>query len=402
MNNNNSSDLSFVNACNASSSPGIFYMETAPTLPSVYLQGTAGIVYTLLSILTVGGNALVFLTVFHYMRTITVTNIFIGNLAITDFFIGLFCIPIVLITDYLMSYWPFGLVLCKLTSFVQSVFVVCTVYTLIAMSVDRYLAIIHPLKPKLTHRNCYRLIVCLWTFSIVFSSPTLFEMHIRHVCFERDRKEYIQTTCQPNGLPILTQTIYNIATLIIIYLIPLIVLSIVYIRLGWQLNKSRAPGEAHTERDARIKKSKKKVFKMCFAVVFMFGICWLPMLLYNSLRPYIEQIFNEKYVPHIYFTFHLMSMSNSCVNPFIYGIMSSRFRAGYLHYWNCLITCCGFVNDQWKAKDQNLNETVILSASFRPARRDYHSSLTNIHSDIERPSTISLQPMIPLLSVQRN
>lgn len=397
----NGMNFSYMNACNVSSS-GVEYVRTAPTLPPVYLQGTAGVVYTLLSILTVGGNALVFLTVFHYMGTRTVTNIFIGNLALTDFLIGLFCIPIVLISDYLISDWPFGLVLCKLTSFAQSVFVVCTVYTLIAMSVDRYLAIIHPLKPKLTHRDCYRLIICLWTFAITFSSPILFEMHIRQICFERDMKEYIQTICQTNGLSESIQTIYNIATLTIIYLIPLVVLSVVYIRLGWQLNKSRAPGEAHTERDARIKKSKKKVFKMCFAVVFMFGICWLPMQLYiNILRPKLDEIFDEKYVPHLYFAFHLMAMSNSCINPFIYAIMSSKFRAGYLYYWHCLISCCGFINinDQWKHKNPNLNETVILSASFRPTRRECNSSLIYEHSDIERQSTISIQPMIPLLSL---
>jgi hypothetical protein len=220
-------NLTYTIACNASP-PGAIYVKSAPSIPPIYLQCTAAVVYTLLSLLTVGGNALVCFIVFHYTGITTVTNLFIANLAVTDLLIGLFCIPIVLISDYLLSDWPFGILMCKLTSVAQSVFVVCTVYTLIAMSVDRYIAIIYPLEPKLTRKQCYKLIGGLWTFAFIFSSPIFFEMYIRHICFYRDSKEYYQTICQTNGLSPSIQTIYNIATLTIIYLFPLCILSIVY------------------------------------------------------------------------------------------------------------------------------------------------------------------------------
>jgi len=388
-------NLTYINACNASP-PGAIYVNSAPSIPPAYLQGTAAVVYTLLSIVTVGGNALVCLVVFHYMGITNVTNLFIANLAVTDFFIGLFCIPIVLVSDYLLSDWPFGLLMCKFTSFAQSLFVVCTVYTLIAMSVDRYIAIIYPLQPKLSRKQCQQLIGGLWTFSIIFSSPTFFEMYIGHICFHRNLKEYSQTICHTNGLSQSIQTIYNITTLTIIYLIPLCVLSIVYIRLGWQLNQSRAPGEAHSERDAKIKKSKQKVIKMCFVVVIMFGVCWFPMQLYtNILRPYLDQIFDEKYVPHFYFAFHLMAMSNSCINPFIYAVMSSKFRAGYLHYWHCFITCCGLVNDHFKQKNHT-SESILLTASFLQTKREYRSSFTKSeHTDVDQGSLRSVPSIVP-------
>ena len=387
--------------CNASPL-GASYVHFPPSIPPIYLQGTAAVVYTLLSLFTVGGNALVCLIVFHYMGTTTVTNLFIANLAVTDLFIGLFCIPIVLISDYLICDWPFGIFMCKFTSVAQSVVVVCTVYTLIAMSVDRYIAIIYPLQPKLTRDQSHKLIAGLWTFSFLFSSPIFFEMYIRHICFHRNGQELSQTICETNGLYPSIQTIYNVATLTIIYLIPLSVLSIVYIRLGWQLNQSRAPGEAHSERDAKIKKSKQKVIKMCFIVVFMFGVCWFPMQLYiNVLRPYIDQIFDEKYVPHFYFAFHLMAMSNSCVNPFIYAFMSSRFRAGYLHYWRCFLACCGTMNDHLKHKP-HINQGIILTASFRRTKREYLSSITNNEqTDGDHASIMSVPSMIPLIEYNK-
>ena len=386
-------------ACNASP-PGAIYIEIAPSLPPTYLQGTAAVVYTLLSILTVGGNALVCLIVFRYMGITTVTNLFIANLAITDIFIGLFCIPIVLISDYLLSDWPFGLFMCKFTSFAQSVFVCCTVYTLIAMSVDRYIAIIYPLNPKLTRKQCQWVIGGLWAFSILFSSPIFLEMHILEICFHRDSIEHSETRCQTNGLSPVIQTFYNILTLSVIYLIPLFVLTIVYISLGWYLNQSRAPGEAHSERDAKIKKSKQKVIKMCCVVVIMFGVCWFPMQIYiNILRPYLDRIIDEKYVPHVYFTFHLMAMSNSCINPFIYGVMSSKFRAGYLHYWHCFIHCCDYFNNYLRHK-QNRNNSMMLTSSFRQTQKNTNNPE---HADRDHTSSMSVPfTMLPLLSTHKS
>lgn len=373
------------------------FVSPAPPIPPLYLQVIAAVVYTVLSIMTVGGNALVCLIVFRYMGFATVTNLFIANLALTDFFIGLFCIPIVLISDFLLSDWPFGLVMCKFTSFAQSVFVVSTVYTLIAMSVDRYIAIMHPLQPKLTRKKCHIIIGVVWLFAIVFSSPIFIEMHLFHICFHRDDETVFQssqTICQSNGLPAPLQTIYNLATITIIYLIPLVVLSVVYIRLGWKLKTSQSPGEAHSERDARIKKSKRKVIKMCFAVVIMFGVCWCPMQVYtNILRSYLDRVFHRKYIPHFYFAFHLMAMSNSCVNPFIYGVMSSKFRSGFAHYSRLVCMRCGLAKEQCTQKTPS-NDTILLTASFRPPGITKKACEVRFQNSQNSVSMTSLNPYV--------
>ena len=383
---------------------GSIYVDSPPPIPSSYLQATAVIVYTLLSILTVGGNALVCFIVFRFMGGITVTNLFIANLAITDLFIGLFCIPIVLVSDYLLSDWPFGTFMCKFTSFIQSVFVVCTVYTLIAMSVDRYIAIIHPLSIKLTRKQCRILIAGLWTFAIVFSLPIFIDMGISHTCFYRDSNdpiEYSQTKCEPIGLPPSIQAGYNVTTMSIIYLIPLCLLTIVYIRLGWQLHQNRAPGEAHSERDAKLKHSKKKVIKMCFAIVFLFGICWFPIQVYTNIPPTLwDEILSQEYIPHVYLTFHLMAMSNSCLNPVIYGVMSSKFRAGYLHYWNCILSCCGLFKQRFRTKDDRM-EDCSMTTTFRMDRRTYGLNLQTHEIDYDRASNTSVPCSIALIPSQK-
>ncbi|CAF1125203.1 unnamed protein product, partial [Didymodactylos carnosus] len=329
--------------CNDSLLKNSNYINSVPPpLPPGYLQLTALFIYTILSILTITSNIFVCLVVFYYQRMVTVTNLFIVNLAISDLLIGIFCIPIVLISDYLLSNWPFGTFMCKYFSFAQSVCVMCTVYTLIAMSIDRYLAVVHPMNQlKITQGQCKKLLALLWLFAISFSIPVYIEMNTRRVCYNRGNKIHLQTICEANGISKSLQTAYNITSIIMIYFIPLVVLSIVYIRLGQALNKSRAPGEAHSERDAKMEKSKRKVIKMCCVVVIMFGICWLPMQIYiNILRQFLE-VKGYKYIPHIYFAFHIMAMSNSCINPFIYGVMSSKFRNGYIYFLKC---------KQWSSK----------------------------------------------------
>ncbi|CAF1268689.1 unnamed protein product, partial [Didymodactylos carnosus] len=322
--------------CNYSSSKNADFIDPAPPIPPGYLQITALFIYTLLSILTITSNIFVCLVVFCYQRMVTVTNLFIVNLAISDLLVGIFCIPIVLISDYLLSNWPFGAFMCKFFSFAQSVCVTCTIYTLIAMSIDRYLAVVHPMNPlKITQGQCKKMLAFIWLFAISFSIPVYIEMNTRVVCFKREDGTHFQMTCEASDLSKSIQTAYNIASIVMIYFIPLVVLSIVYIHLGQTLNKSRAPGEAHSERDAKMEKSKRKVIKMCCIVVIMFGICWLPMQIYiNILRQFLEVI-GYKYIPHLYFAFHIMAMSNSCINPFIYGVMSSKFRNGYLYFLKC-------------------------------------------------------------------
>ena len=72
---------------------------------------------------------------------------------------------------FLGRYWIFGSVYCTLNNFISYLSVSSSVFTLLAISVDRRKAIVRPLAPK-TGRACVILtILIIWTGSAALASP---------------------------------------------------------------------------------------------------------------------------------------------------------------------------------------------------------------------------------------
>ncbi|KFB46963.1 hypothetical protein ZHAS_00014978 [Anopheles sinensis] len=132
------------------------------------------------------GNALVCIAVYtnHTMRT--VTNIFIVNLAVADFFVILFCLPPTVVWDVTET-WFMGKAMCKVVIYFQSktkkyksnydlhptdtkttssayltVSVTVSVLTLTFISIDRWYAICFPLRYKPRPERAWRSIALIW------------------------------------------------------------------------------------------------------------------------------------------------------------------------------------------------------------------------------------------------
>ena len=72
------------------------------------------IMYATITVLAVGGNAIVVYIVMAYQRMRTVTNYFIVNLSLSDIIMSVVCIPFTFISNMLVQYWPFGAVMCPI------------------------------------------------------------------------------------------------------------------------------------------------------------------------------------------------------------------------------------------------------------------------------------------------
>lgn len=138
---------------------------------------TSTMVITFLYFLVCGiglcGNALVIYVILRYAKMKTVTNIYIMNLAVADvlFMLGLPFIAIQLA----LVHWPFGAVLCRVVMTVDSLNQFTSIFCLMVMSIDRYLAVVHPIKSTKWRKPRVAKIINLtvWGVSLLVNLPIM-------------------------------------------------------------------------------------------------------------------------------------------------------------------------------------------------------------------------------------
>lgn len=148
----NNGDIDMVSYMNNSICDKGYLSEREDGLSSTYFQTTVYIMYISIFVVALFGNGIVCYIVQSSPRLHTVTNFFIFNLAVGDILMSLFCVPFSFVSILLLHYWPFGSVMCHLVNYSQAVSVLVSAYTLVAISVDRYIAIMWPLRPRITKR----------------------------------------------------------------------------------------------------------------------------------------------------------------------------------------------------------------------------------------------------------
>ncbi|XP_049852940.1 allatostatin-A receptor-like isoform X2 [Schistocerca gregaria] len=130
------------------------------------------LLFGLIVLLGLVGNALVVLVVAANQQMRSTTNLLIINLASADLLFIVFCVPSTA-TDYLLPFWPFGDAWCKVVQYLIVVTCYASVYTLVLMSFDRYLAVVHPVSSMglRTQRHALSAIAVTWVVILAACAP---------------------------------------------------------------------------------------------------------------------------------------------------------------------------------------------------------------------------------------
>ncbi|XP_058986386.1 prolactin-releasing peptide receptor-like [Musca domestica] len=350
--------------------------------------------YGTISLVAIVGNSLVIWVVATTRQMRTVTNMYIANLAFADVIIGLFCIPFQF-QAALLQRWTLPWFMCGFCPFVQAVSVNVSVFTLTAIAIDRHRAILNPLRARPTKFASKFIIATIWLASVTFATPCAiaFRVELQH---ER-RKDTINNTiynvttpfCNNVNLSDSQLQTYRYSLVFVQYLVPFCVISFVYIQMAIRLWGTRAPGNAQDSRDITLMRNKKKVIKMLIIVVIVFGVCWLPLQLYNILYVTIPEVNEYQFIGIVWFCCDWLAMSNSCYNPFIYGIYNEKFKREFnkrFQTFFCHFHTTGDIHERTMSMHTRASSLRSTYGTSRLRNQNRTSSIYNRQTSSERDS----------------
>ncbi|XP_057700711.1 somatostatin receptor type 5 [Corythoichthys intestinalis] len=286
---------------------------------SVPFQGSStlltAVIYITVFLVGLAGNSLVIYVVLRHAKMKTVTNIYILNLAIADelYIIGL---PF-LTTQNVLSYWPFGSILCRLVMTADSMNQFTSIFCLTVMSIDRYLAVVHPIRSsKWRHTRVAKAVsAAVWAVSFVVVLPVVIFSDVQDTFNSCNMIWPEPTDVWSTAFILYTSTLGFFGPVLIICLCYLLIVI-----------KVKSSGERAGLTSRR--RSERKVTRMVVVIVVVFVLCWLPFFIINIIN-LVVIIPESSATAGIYFFAVILSYANSCANPLLYGFLCDNFKQSF-------------------------------------------------------------------------
>ncbi|XP_058882564.1 prolactin-releasing peptide receptor-like [Acipenser ruthenus] len=277
--------------------------------------------YAAIVIIGIVGNCLLVFVIVRIKKIHNVTNFLIGNLAASDVLMCTTCIPLNLAYVYEPRGWLFGNAMCYFVLFMQPVSVYVSIFTLTVIAVDRYFVIVHPLRPRISLKLSAYLMLLIWIVACCLAVPAMANTYYLEL------KDQGITICEEFWEKKENQRqAYAFCLLLLTYFLPLLVILISYVRISVKLKNRVMPGSVTQTQAHWDKARKKRTFSLLVIVVIVFGICWLPLHVFNLVRDINIRIISKYYFNLIQLSCHWFAMSSVCYNPFIYAWLHDSFR----------------------------------------------------------------------------
>ncbi|XP_033480835.2 neuromedin-K receptor [Epinephelus lanceolatus] len=321
------------------------------------------VAYSTVLAVAVFGNLIVMWIILAHKRMRTVTNYFLLNLAFADVSMAAFntLVNFIYATH---GEWYFGEVYCRFHNFFPVTAVFASIYSMTAIALDRYMAIIHPLKPRLSAKATMGVIVCIWSLAVVLAFPLCYYSTTR--ALPRRTLCYVAWP-RMAGDPLM----YHIIVTVLVYVLPLVVMGITYTIVGITLWGGEIPGDSSDNYHGQLR-AKRKVVKMMIIVVVTFALCWLPYHVYFIVTGLNKRLSRWKYIQQVYLSVLWLAMSSTMYNPIIYCCLNSRFRAGFKQAFRW----CPFV------QVSSYDEMELRNTRHRPGHQSSMCTLSRVDTSI--------------------
>lgn len=313
-------------------------LATLPTTPLCSLEGTPsgqlnrtspsyelttgeavifGLVFGVLWLVSILGNALVCLVIHRSRRTQSTTNYFVVSMACADLLMSLGCAPFLLL-QVAAGQWPLSAAACKAVRYLHHLCAGVQVYVLLSISVDRFYTIIYPLSFKVSREKAKKMILASWLFDAAFVSPCLYFY---------GSTSTVRSHCDfflPGSWGSIA---YAAVHLLFGFLVPVGLLMSFYqrvVRYIWRIS-----ADGHTVRRTMniVPRTKVKTIRMFLMLNTVFFLTWTPF--------YIAQLWHPKESDGpsrqgllFFAAIAWISFSSAASKPTLYSVYNANFRRG--------------------------------------------------------------------------
>lgn len=269
-------------------------------------------IYALVCCVGLTGNAMVIYVILKYAKMKTATNIYILNLAIAD---ELFMLSVpFLATSAAIRHWPFGSLMCRLVLSVDGINMFTSIFCLTVLSVDRYVAVVHPIKAARYRRPTVAKVVnvCVWGLSLIVILPII-------IFADTVPAQDGGVDCNFLWPEAVWSEAFVVYTFLLGFLLPVCAICLCYCLM---VARMRAVGLKAGWLQRR--RSEKKITRMVLLVVAVFVLCWMPFYVVQ-----LVSVFHRPPNPMVTQLFVILSYVNSSANPILYGFVSDNFRRSF-------------------------------------------------------------------------
>ncbi|NXW40170.1 V1BR protein, partial [Nyctiprogne leucopyga] len=313
-------------------------------------KAEVGVLATILAVATIG-NVGVLLAMYRLRKKMSRMHLFILHLGLTDLGVALFQVLPQMIWE--VTYRFLGPdPLCRAVKYLQVLSMFASTYMLIVMTLDRYVAVCHPLRTlQQPSRQAYVMIGATWLLSCLLSLPQIFIFSLREV-----RQGSGVLDCWADFRYPWGARAYITWTTLCIFILPVCILTVCYSLICYEicknlkgktqsgalgtggptaaapptLSSSEKSGQCPGGQPSRvssvrtISRAKIRTVKMTFVIVVAYVACWAPFFSMQMWSVWDEDAPDDESTNVAFTITMLLASLSSCCNPWIYMFFSGH------------------------------------------------------------------------------
>ncbi|XP_038044119.1 galanin receptor 2a-like [Patiria miniata] len=340
-------------------------------------------VHLTFAIIGLVGNGLVFIVFIRIPRLrMKTTNIFLFNLAIADFCSSVFMAsrPYVFKLDPESLAWKEFVCRFFKSDFPLWTCVTASIYNLLLVTVDRYLCVVKPFlyRRYFTVTRIRLMVMLCWLFSAILETYCFYSTRVNDC-----------GSCELYWPSQALQIVCTIATFLLTYLLPTLVMLFAYGNIVKTLKKREEALQNHHQPVAagNLLRARRNIVRMLQVLVLLFGVLWAPNQL---LFLYLSFPGTSVNLTQLGFSIILaVGFINCVVNPIVYSFKNPQFKKALL-----TVICCR-LGPSIAPSELNVSDLILDGGGSRSApsikpstgmvqiQPSHHEERDNIQDQIE-------------------